>query len=146
MVWSAVDGGDQFTIPVVRSGVVVPTYAAGHTIVGGCVSSSVTWNPHVPVFPTVSVAEHVTLLVPYEKMEPDAGEHEDVDTPTGSLNVNDHVSDRVLAFNPRLSTMFEGQNTLGGWLSTTFTLKLHDATFPALSFAVHEITVVPTAK
>ena len=79
-------------------------------------------------------------------MEPEAGEQDEDTTPVGSLKVNVHVSDLEFAFKPKLSIMLEGQNTLGGWLSTTLTLKLHEATFPALSLAVQEITVVPTAK
>ena len=48
---------------------------AGQVIAGACVSCTVTENEHVPVFPTASVAVHVTVVVPTGKVEPDAGTH-----------------------------------------------------------------------
>ena len=48
---------------------------AGHVMVGGCVSLIVTVKLHVAVFVAASVAVHVTVVVPFGKNDPDAGEH-----------------------------------------------------------------------
>ncbi len=44
---------------------------AGHVIVGGCVSLTVTVKVHI----APEVSEHVTVVVPTGKNEPDAGVH-----------------------------------------------------------------------
>jgi hypothetical protein len=46
---------------------------AGHTIVGACVSFTVTVNEQVAVFPDVSVAVAVTVVVPFGNAVPDGG-------------------------------------------------------------------------
>jgi hypothetical protein len=48
---------------------------AGHVIIGGSVSLTVTVNEHVAVFPDASVAVQVTVVVPSWKVEPEAGTH-----------------------------------------------------------------------
>jgi len=48
---------------------------AGQVIVGGCVSLTVTVNVQFAIAPPESVAVHVTVVVPFEKKLPDAGEH-----------------------------------------------------------------------
>ena len=47
---------------------------AGQVIVGGCVSLTVTVNVQIPIVPPESVAVHVTVVVPFGKKLPDAGE------------------------------------------------------------------------
>lgn len=59
---------------------------AGQVIAGACVSCTVTENEHVPVFPTASLAVHVTVVVPTGKVDPDAGTHVTVTGP-GQLSV-----------------------------------------------------------
>ena len=46
---------------------------AGHTIVGGCVSTTVTVKLHVAVFPEVSIAVAVTVVVPFGNAVPEGG-------------------------------------------------------------------------
>src|SRR6266498_2270073 len=47
---------------------------AGSVSAGGVVSTTVTWNVAVPVLCCVSVALHVTVVVPSANVEPLAGE------------------------------------------------------------------------
>ena len=54
-------------------GVTAVTFA-GHVITGGCVSFTVTVNEQVAVLPAPSVAVAVTVVVPFGKVEPEAGE------------------------------------------------------------------------
>ena len=53
-------------------GVTAVTFA-GHVIEGGCVSLTVTVNEQVAVLPAPSVAVAVTVVVPFGKLEPEAG-------------------------------------------------------------------------
>jgi len=46
---------------------------AGQLTVGACVSLTVTVNAHEPVLPEASVAEHVTVVVPFANAVPDIG-------------------------------------------------------------------------
>lgn len=65
--------GAKFTVAEVRIGHLEPAAVkmfAGHVIVGGCVSLTLTVN--VQVGPAVEV--HVTVVVPTGKNEPEAGE------------------------------------------------------------------------
>lgn len=54
---------------------------AGHVIVGGCVSLTVIVNVHVAVLPDESATVQVTVVVPFGKNEPDAGEQTGAPTP-----------------------------------------------------------------
>jgi hypothetical protein len=47
---------------------------AGHVITGSCVSLTVTVNEHDAVFPAPSVAVAVTVVTPFGKIDPDAGD------------------------------------------------------------------------
>jgi len=46
---------------------------AGQVIVGGCVSLTVMVNVQLEVLPDASIAVQVTVVVPFGKVEPDAG-------------------------------------------------------------------------
>jgi len=54
---------------------------AGHVIVGGCVSFTVMVNVQVAVLPDESATVQVTVVVPFGKKEPEAGEHIGAPTP-----------------------------------------------------------------
>ena len=58
---------------------------AGQVIEGGWLSLTVTVNWHEPLFPDVSLAVQVTVVEPFAKADPDAGE-QTTDTP-GQLSV-----------------------------------------------------------
>jgi hypothetical protein len=61
------------------------TMLDGQVIAGAVESSTVTVKLHVPVLPDVSVAVHVTVVVPTGKLEPDAGAHMTVGVPQLSV-------------------------------------------------------------
>ena len=65
-------GAGKVPVALVVSAAPVTVWFAGHVIVGGWVSLTVTVNVQL-VGP--SVAEQVTVVVPTGKNEPDAGEH-----------------------------------------------------------------------
>src|SRR5258706_327125 len=54
---------------------------AGQVIAGACESVTVTVKVHEPVLPLGSVAVQVTVVVPFTKVEPDAGEQLTVTVP-----------------------------------------------------------------
>jgi hypothetical protein len=76
-------------VTVVPAGLVVDTVMFDGTPVmfGGVVSWIVTWNEAVEVFPAASLALHVTVAVPSGNIDPEAGVHEKLVTPTASLAV-----------------------------------------------------------
>ena len=62
--------------------VAVPvTIFAGQVILGGCVSFTVTVNEQEAELDEASDTEHVTVVVPFGKLEPEAGAHTGVPTP-----------------------------------------------------------------
>ena len=64
----------------------MPTILAGQVMTGGCVSLTVTVNVQLAVKPAASVAEHVTVVTPFRKPEPDGGAHTGEPIP-GQLSV-----------------------------------------------------------
>jgi hypothetical protein len=59
---------------------------AGQLIVGGCVSFTVTVNEQLDEFPDASSTLQVTVVVPFGKVDPDAGLHVGAPTP-GQLSL-----------------------------------------------------------
>ena|SRR5260221_8414054 len=57
----------------------------GQVMTGNCVSLTMTRNEQDPVLPAASVAEHVTMFVPFGKTEPEGGTQ--VTLPTGLVSV-----------------------------------------------------------
>ena len=53
----------------------------GQATVGGCVSLTVTVNEQLAVLPDASLTVQVTVVVPFENVEPDAGIQVGVPTP-----------------------------------------------------------------
>jgi hypothetical protein len=66
--------------------VAVTLIFAGQAIVGGCVSLTLTVKLQVEVLPAASATEQLTVVVPFGKTEPEAGEHTGVPTP-GQLSL-----------------------------------------------------------
>jgi hypothetical protein len=97
-------------------------------------------------FPATSVAVHVTVVVPKGNRLPDGGEH----TTSG---IGSQISVAVAAnvtTAPALvmqgTLLLVGQVITGGVVSTTVTVKLHEALFPLASVAVQVTVVVPIRK
>ena len=54
---------------------------AGQVIAGACVSLTVTVNVHEALLPLASLTVQVTVVVPFGKVEPDAGTQDAAPTP-----------------------------------------------------------------
>ena len=127
-----------------------PSGAAGETaidVVGAVVSTTCTWKVPEPVLPCASVAEQVTVVEPFAKSEPDAGEHVVGRSPStrswavGLENVT--VAPAGLVASAATSGAC---GTAGGVRSETTTWKEPSLEFPLASVAVHWTTDVPTGN
>lgn len=99
----------------------------GQVIEGGSVSLTVTVNEQEPLLPAASVAEQVTVVVPFGKVEPDAGEQVTVPTP-GQLSVDSGVAKLTTVEQPPssvLCVMFDGHVMVGDCASFTVTVNEH---------------------
>ena len=126
----------------------MPAMFAGHTIVGGVVSFTVTVNEHIAVFGVgvaVSVAVHVTVVTPSGNVEPDGGTHTAVTPGQLSVAVGAYVATAVHA-GPADKVWFAGQVIVGGSVSFTVTVNVHVAMLLDASVAVHVTVVTPFAK
>jgi hypothetical protein len=75
------------------------------------------------VFPALSVAEQVTLVVPNENVEPEAGEQVAGTEPSTTSEAEaENVTTAPLAL-VACTVMFDGSVNVGGVSSTTFTLN-----------------------
>ena len=114
-------------------------------IAGGCVSFTVTVKVHITVFPDVSVAVEVTVVVPFGNAVPDGG----FDTTTTPGQLSAAVTVKVVteehAFGSVAFTMFAGHVTVGGCVSFTVTVNEQVVVFGgvAASLTVHVTVVTP---
>ena len=120
------------------------TIGAGHVIVGGWVSLTVTVKLHVDVFPDASVAVLVTVVVPTGKVLPEAGLLVTV-TP-GQLSLA--VGDAKFTTAPQipgeeLVVILAGQVMVGACVSLT---RIVNEQLPPPPFEVTVTVVVPTGK
>ena len=119
------------------------TTSLAQVMVGFWVSLTVTVKLQVLVRPTASVAVEVTVVVPFGKVDPEAGVELMVTVP-GQLSVAVTVNVTTAPHVPGSvdRTIFAGQVIVGGVTSFTRTVNEQVAVLPASSVAVH-ITVVP---
>ena len=120
---------------------------AGQVIEGACVSLTVTVKVQVPVFAEASVAVHVTVVVPFGNVEPEAGTHATV--APGQLSVAAGVVYVTTAehwFVAVGTVMFAGHVSVGACVSLTVTEKTQIPVFVEASVAVQITDVVPTGK
>ena len=106
-------------------------------ITGAALSTTVTVNVHVALFPAASVAVYSTIVVPAEKVLP--GECVEVRVPPAQLSGIVGAVQLATAWQDAsaLTVMFDGQLAIvGGTLSITVTLNEQDALFPDASVAV----------
>src|SRR3989442_9792747 len=119
---------------------------AGATIVGGSVSTTVTACLAPAELPAASVAVCVTTVVPCGKVLPEGGLDVSAATPTLSVAAGSNVTTALHRPGAVLTVWFAGALIVGGSVSTTLTVKLQFAVFPAASVAVAVTVVVPTGK
>lgn len=109
-------------------------------------SATVTVKLCAALLPALSVAVHVTVVVPSGNVAPDAGVQFGVTAPsTASVAVT--VYDITVPAGPTADAV-NGPGTLitGGVVSCTVTVKLVRAVLPLASVAVHVTVVVPVGK
>jgi len=100
---------------------------------------------HVEVLPEVSLAVHVTVVIPIGNIDPDAGTHDAVTPAQLSENVGaGYITNTPPApgFPAEVVTL-AGHTIAGGWRSTTVTVNVHCDLFPDASVAVAVTVVVP---
>jgi hypothetical protein len=118
---------------------------AGQVMAGGCVSFTVTVNWQLAVWPDVSVAVQVTVLVPFEKADPDAGLQLEVTPGQLSLAVGEKVTTAEHTFGSVGLVMFAGQLIVG--FSVSFTVTVNEQVvaevLPLASVALQVTVVVP---
>ena len=120
----------------------------GQTIVGGCVSFTVTVNEQLAEFPAASITLHVTVVVPFGKIAPDTGEHE-LDPTPGQLSLAvgaGYVTAAEHCPGVFATDMFAGQLIAGGCVSFTVTVNEQLAVFAAASLTVQLTVVEPFGK
>jgi len=116
---------------------------AGHVIVGGCVSLTVTVKLQLAELLDASITEQLTVVVPFGKVAPDAGVQTGVPTPgqlSVAVGVNVTTAEHCPASFPWV--MFAGQVITGACISLIVTVKLQLGPAVVLQVTV----VVPFGK
>jgi len=115
--------------------------------VGGMVSSTVMVNVADPGLPDVSVAEHVTVLIPSANVLPEAGVHVAGKDPS---TMSEAVAAEYVTTAPdgdvATVMILAGVVTVGGVLSSTVMVNVADPGLPAASVAEHVTGVSPSAN
>ena len=88
----------------------------------------------------------VTVVVPFGKVEPEAGLHTKVAPGQLSLTVGLKVTTALHWLGSLQTVMFAGHVIDGAWQSFTVTVNEQDRVLPLVSVAVHVTVVVPLAK
>jgi hypothetical protein len=115
---------------------------AGTVMLGAVVSCTVTENDAEPVFERVSVAEHVTFVVPRGNVLPDAGEQLAGSAPS---TVSDAEAEKLTAAPPgpvASAVIPPGTVTTGGVVSWTVTLNDWDEVSFVIGSVAEHVTVV----
>jgi hypothetical protein len=118
---------------------------AGQVKTGGSSSTIVTVNEQVAELPLGSVAVQVTVVVPTGNVEPDVGT-QPMEAPqlSAAVTVKNTTALQTPVSVP--CVMGPGQVMVGGSVSVTVTVKLHEAVLPLPSVAVQVTAVTPTGK
>ena len=117
--------------------------SGGTTTIGGVVSSTVTWKEPVAMLPAASVAEHVTVVIPKENVEPEGGSQEGVMDPS-TMSVANALKVAVAPEGPVASFVNSpGKESNGGVVSRTVTVKDAEPLLLWLSVAEQVTEVVP---
>jgi hypothetical protein len=119
---------------------------AGTVRTGGVVSFTVTVNKAEPALLCVSVAVHVTVVVPSGKVEPLDGVQLTGRAPS-TLSVADAEYAKTAPADPVASTVTSpGTVSVGGVLSVTVTVNEVEPALPCVSVAVQATVVVPSGN
>ena len=149
---SDTEGWATVTAAAQLAAAVVVVMSAGQVTFGACASVTTTSMEQVAVFPTLSVAVHVTVVV-LSGYTPEASavllkslSKEMADT---ELQLSDAVGEPMVTvavhvLRSVLTEAFAGQVILGASLSLTVTVNEQSSVFPASSVAVKVTVVVPS--
>lgn len=120
---------------------------AGLAAIAKSTNRTVTVEDDEPRLPAASVAVQVTVVVPNEKAEPEAGEQVVGKDPlTMSIAVAENVATAPAGPVASRPTGNPDIDTNGGVVSRTVTVEDAKPTLPAASVAVHLTTVVPSGN
>jgi hypothetical protein len=124
------------------------TIGPGRDRVGGVASARLTVMVKVAVAVfEPSFAEHVTVVEPTAKVDPDCGEQAGVTLATASVAVTGPYVTGVPAGSPVVALIFPGVVITGGVVSTTLTVNVAGAdVLLDASVAVQETVVVPSGN
>jgi len=146
---SFVVGTTQVTMVLHCPGAVFATIAAGHVITGFSASRIVTVKVTLLLFPLLSLATHVTVVIPTTNVLPLAGVQVTLATAQLSLAVGAtqattllHLPAIALVVKPRIGY----DVNCGGSLSVIVTVKAAVPLFPLLSVAVQITVFTPIGK
>jgi len=117
---------------------------AGQVIAGGVVSLTVTVNVHCVLLLKASVAAQVTVVTPLLKVVPEAGLQTTV--APAQLSEATGVANVITAVHKPLSVdwvMGKGQLSVGGVVSLTVTVNVHEVVLLMPSVAVQVTSVTP---
>ena len=109
-------------------------------------SFTVTVNEQLAVFPDVSVAVAVTVVVPFGNVDPDGGAATTVTPGQLSVAVTANVTTAEHRFGSFALVIFAGQVITGGCVSFTVTVNEQLAEFDEASSTLQLIVVVPFGK
>jgi hypothetical protein len=149
---TTVGGGGQLSVAIGVTYVIVAVVVNGHDTcaafvippghpfgnTGGCVSFTVTVKLHIDILFDESFTVHVTVVVPFWKVEPDAGTHIGAPTP-GQLSLTigaGYVTTAWHTLGSVLLVTLAGHVMFGAWVSLTVTVN------EQLGPAVVQVTVV----
>jgi len=146
----AVTGPSTMSVAPTENGTVAPPepvasamMSAGTSSDGGVVSTTRIVNVAEPVFPCASVAVQLTTVLPIVNRDPDVGEQEGKSAPSTR---SEALAENVTTAPPGPVASAEsdaGTVSDGRVVSTTWTVKEAEATFPEKSVAVHVTSVSP---
>jgi len=118
---------------------------AGQAMVGGCVSTTVIVKAQLDLLLAASETVHVTVVVPFTKVDPEGGAQPGAPTP-GQLSPTagaPYVTTAEHCPSAAGAVIFAGQAMAGGCESFTVTVNEQVAVLFEVSVAVHETVVVP---
>jgi hypothetical protein len=139
-------GFTKDTVAVLDPASVTAALLDGQVMEGFSVSTMVIENEHAIEYPALSDALHVTDVVPTGYVSPGFMLH--VTTGESTLSTA-RGGAQVTTADPRplslLCVMLVGHccEKVGGWLSVTVTVRLHDAVLPAVSAVLHKMVFAP---
>jgi hypothetical protein len=120
---------------------------AGQVTTGASLSLTITLKVHAAILPLLSLAEQLTVFVPFVKVEPDGGAQLTLTAAQLSVALTAYVTLLRAHWPASVEiTRSTGQAIVGACVSSTVTVKLHEFDTPIPSVAVQWTVVSPAGK